>query len=122
MELNEYQERAMSTCTDSSNNFGYMLLGLAGEFGELAGKCAKHIRKQQAEISDNQFNFIGSITIEEVNDACKELRREAGDCLWMLSGLCKVMGWPLEEVAQENLDKLADRKKRNVIVGDGDNR
>ena len=46
---------------------------------------------------------------------------EAGDILWQLSGLCSVMGWPLEDIAQANLDKLASRK-RNVIDGNGDNR
>jgi hypothetical protein len=32
------------------------------------------------------------------------------------------MGWSLEDVAQMNLDKLASRKERNVIDGNGDNR
>lgn len=122
MELREYQLKAMTTCTESSNNFSYMMLNLVGEVGELASKCAKHIRKGQAEIGLNQFDFIGDMTIGEVNVAYDELRKEAGDILWELSGLCSVMGWNLEDVAQENLDKLADRKKRNVIVGEGDNR
>ena len=52
----------------------------------------------------------------------EELKKEAGDILWQLSGLCEVMGWSLEEVAQQNLDKLASRKQRNVIDGSGDNR
>jgi hypothetical protein len=32
------------------------------------------------------------------------------------------MGWKLDDVAQKNLDKLASRKQRGVIDGDGDNR
>ena len=51
----------------------------------------------------------------------EELKKEAGDILWQLAGLCSVHGWTLEEVAQQNLDKLADRKQRDKIDGDGDN-
>lgn len=47
---------------------------------------------------------------------------EAGDILWQLSGLCEVMGWRLEDVAKANLEKLASRKQRGVIDGEGDNR
>lgn len=118
MELNEYQKRAMTTCTESSNNFAYMFLNLVGEVGEFAGKVAKWVRKEEVEITYNQIGYYGGKSQE--NDI--ELRKEAGDILWQLSGLCNVMGWSLEDVAQENLDKLADRKKRNVIVGEGDNR
>ena len=50
----------------------------------------------------------------------EELKKEAGDILWQLSGLCKVMGWNLEDVAQMNLDKLAARKKIGTIDGNGD--
>ena len=35
MELNEYQKQAMTTCTESSRNFSYMMLNLVGEVGEL---------------------------------------------------------------------------------------
>jgi NTP pyrophosphatase (non-canonical NTP hydrolase) len=48
--------------------------------------------------------------------------KEAGDILWQLSGLCEVMGWKLEDVAQQNLQKLASRKERGKIAGEGDNR
>jgi NTP pyrophosphatase (non-canonical NTP hydrolase) len=120
MELKEYQQRAMTTCTESSNNFSYMMLNLVGEVGELASKAAKNIRKEQASIIHNQFGF--NTDLSESMEKEKEMKLEAGDCLWQLSGLCSVMGWDLEEVAQMNLDKLASRKERNVIVGDGDNR
>lgn len=114
MELNEYQKKAMETCMDSCSNFSYMMLNLVGEVGEFASKVAKAIRKDKAEISDN---ILWDIEDQEV-----ELKKEAGDILWQLSGLCKVMGWNLEDVAQMNLDKLASRKERGVIDGCGDNR
>jgi NTP pyrophosphatase (non-canonical NTP hydrolase) len=60
--------------------------------------------------------------MEDVIDYHDALKKEAGDILWQLSGLCSVMGWRLEDIAQQNLDKLADRKSRQVIDGSGDNR
>lgn len=119
LQLNEYQRLAMTTCTDSSHNFAYMMLNLVGEIGEFSGKVAKWIRKEKLNISGNKLTkpFAKFTSEDEV-----ELRKEAGDILWQLSGLCAVMGWSLEDVAKENLDKLADRKNRNVIVGEGDNR
>lgn len=118
MELNEYQKRAMTTCTDSSHNFAYMFMNLVGEVGEFASKCAKFIRKDKAKFREN--NQFCPIRVEEQER--EDLRKELGDVLWQLSGLCAVMGWSLEDVAQENLAKLSDRQKRNVIVGEGDNR
>ena len=49
-------------------------------------------------------------------------KHELGDILWFAAGIAEVMGWILEEVAQENIDKLASRKERGVIDGNGDNR
>ncbi len=119
--LNEYQEKAMTTCMASCNNLSYMFLNLVGEVGEFASKAAKHIRKGKAMIDNNQF--ITEVGDNAVSDEEIELlKAEAGDCLWQLSGLCKVMGWSLEEVAEQNLEKLASRKKRNVIDGNGDKR
>lgn len=121
MELNDYQERAMSTCMPSCENFSYMFLNLVGEVGEFASKVAKAIRKKKAIVDCNYLIPTGtfdSMTDQEIHD----LKAEAGDIAWELAGLCKVMGWTLEEVCQENLDKLASRKERGVISGEGDNR
>lgn len=128
MTLNEYQQSAMTTCTESSKNFSYMMLNLVGEVGEFASKVAKSIRKQEIEIGGNDAQYGDSPNIHyytekaDAEETDEELMKEAGDILWQLSGLCSVMGWDLEEIAQMNLDKLASRKERGVIVGDGDNR
>lgn len=113
MTLEEYQKQAMRTCMASSENFSYMFLNLVGEVGEFASKVAKAIRKNQISVV---YNEIVGTTDDE------ELQKEAGDILWQLSGLCSVMGWKLEDIAQQNLDKLASRQQRNVIDGSGDNR
>lgn len=130
MELNEYQERAMYTCMPSCKNISYMLLNLVAEVGEFSGKLAKAIRKGQVTIGGLSPDNRNRLTIPEypqepdfdVLAFDKELQKEAGDILWQLAGLCRVMGWRLENVGVGNLDKLADRKKRGVIDGDGDNR
>lgn len=138
MKLNEYQERAMMTCMPTSDNFSYMMLNLVGEVGEFASKVAKLVRKGEAyigqEIQGNiDYKHDSDIHIDPVatcseeyfdkyNQIKTELKKEAGDILWQLSGLCKVMNWKLEDVAQMNLDKLASRQQRGVIDGNGDNR
>lgn len=143
MELKEYQEKAMTTCMPSSENFTYMFYNLLGEVGELADKVesivgdvwlaqtartllrysgmAKEIRKNPeglaSEIWRNAFSEFNETLQKD-----EALQKEAGDILWQLAGLCSVMGWKLEDIAQQNLDKLASRQQRNVIDGDGDNR
>lgn len=119
--LNQYQKQAMTTCMDSSKNFSYMILNLVGEIGEFASKIAKGIRKEQIEV-DHMIHYTDEISNSEIKPFNDELKKEAGDILWQLSGLCEVMGWTLEEVAQMNLDKLQSRQKRNVIEGSGDYR
>ena len=119
--LNEYQQKAMTTCMPTCENLSYMFLNMVGEVGEFASKVAKHIRKGEAGIGSgdtpNQFYFTAKANFLADRVA---LRKEAGDILWQLAGLCKVMGWDLEAVAQENLAKLAERAKNGTIAGNGD--
>lgn len=127
MELNEYQRRAMSTCMPSCENISYMLLNLVGEVGEFSSKIAKAVRKEQLKVGwweegeeADENNLIPTVSFFEWDNMKVELKKEAGDILWQLSGLCKFMGWSLEDVAQTNLDKLAARKEAGTIDGDGD--
>lgn len=115
MSLADYQRRAMTTCMSSCENYSYMFLNLVGEVGELASKVSKAIRTGHANINENKLDFE-SINLKQ------EMMLEAGDVLWQLSGLCSAMGWPLEEIAQMNLDKLKSRQERGVIAGNGDHR
>ena len=118
MTLNEYQKKAMSTCMDSCDNFSYMMLNLVGEVGELASKIAKDIRKEHLRINENRLST--RLEPPRFYERDKELMLEAGDVLWQLSGLCEVMGWKLEDIAQMNLEKLAKRKQAGTIDGNGD--
>lgn len=112
--LNEYQERAMTTCMPASENFSYMFLNLVGEIGELSSKIAKAIRKDQLTIDRNK------IYCQLGHEFETGLKAEAGDILWQLAGLCHSLGWTLNEIGQANLDKLASRQERGVIDGNGD--
>lgn len=110
MDLNTYQDRAATTATFTDTGIlrtVYFTLGLTGEAGEVAEKVKKAIRDEGAEITQEKKN---------------DIQRELGDVLWYVSQLSRVMGFTLEEVAEANLDKLADRKARGAIGGSGDNR
>lgn len=124
--LNEYQNKAMSTCMPESDNLFYMLVNLVGEVGEFASKAGKHMCKGKLHITTTQRDEEGKILHTQVWNVSDEERHlmlsEIGDILWQTAGLAKVMGVTLEEVAEENLAKLALRKQRNVIAGDGDER
>ncbi|MDD6537382.1 MAG: nucleoside triphosphate pyrophosphohydrolase family protein, partial [Prevotella sp.] len=124
--LNEYQDKAMSTCMPESDNLFCMLANLVGEVGEFASKAGKHMRKGKLPITTTQRDEEGKILHTQVWNVSDEERHlmlsEIGDILWQTAGLAKVMGVTLEEVAEENLAKLASRKQRNVIAGDGDER
>lgn len=124
MTLNEYQEKAMVTCTESSMNDTYLLFGLVAEVGELADKVAKAKRKEIITISGNHIlpNIPSKGNATDFNDFVNGFVKELGDVLWFVALIAKHAGWTMEEVAQMNLDKLADRAKRNVIIGEGDNR
>ena len=124
--LNEYQNKAMSTCMHESDNLFYMLANLVGEVGEFASKAGKHMRKGKLHITTTQRDEEGKILHTQMWNVSDEERHlmlsEIGDILWQTARPAKVMGVPLQQVAAENLAKLASRKPRNVIAGDGDER
>lgn len=125
MTLNEYQEKAMATCLPTCGNIIYMGFNLSAEVGELVGKIAKAVRHDNItfanaspKITNSNLLTFNELTAEQMN----EIKKECGDVAWQLAGVCKVLGFNLEDVCQQNLDKLASRKQRGVIDGNGDNR
>ena len=124
MELNDFQKQCMSTCTDSSKNMMYMLFGLQAEVGEVADKIAKGIRKEEISVYSNQLHPSNSVYENESMFAAQELglKAEVADCAWFIAGICEVMGWQMQDLADLLKDKLNSRKERGVIVGNGDNR
>ena len=117
MELNNYQSEAMTTCTASSHNLVYMLNGLTAEVGEVNDKIAKAVRKEQIVINNNQLELTAPN-----GELLEGIRKELGDCLWFVAGLCDTFGWSIEDIARENLAKLKSRQERGVIIGNGDER
>lgn len=83
----------------------YPSLGLNGEAGEVADKVKKLYRDKP-----------------DYDLAIKDIAKELGDTLWYLSEVARHFGFTLQEIAQMNIKKLADRRARNVIHGAGDNR
>lgn len=111
MTLAEYQKAAMTTCLPTAHNPIYMLFGMTEEVGELAGLVSKGVRKGDFEMNFNGFDKYTA----DFDKTQQRMKKEAGDVLWMLSGLCSVMGWDLDEIASMNLDKLAERAQTGTI-------
>ncbi|MBN1963477.1 MAG: nucleoside triphosphate pyrophosphohydrolase family protein [Anaerolineae bacterium] len=105
----EYQARAADTARypDAGNNPIYPTLGLAGEAGEVCEKVKKVLRDQGGDFDPG---------------AVAAIKKELGDVLWYVARLAAELGLDLEEVAAENLSKLASRKERGRLSGSGDER
>ncbi len=103
--LSQYQEQARSTAVyPSGKALEYLVAGLAGEVGELSSIYAKWCR------GDQEFLDM------------RGLRAELGDVLWFVAMLAHELSYDLSTVAQNNLDKLADRANRGELKGNGDDR
>lgn len=84
----------------------YLTLGLTGEAGEVAGVVKRVIRDDR------------ELTPERV----AQIEAELGDVLWYVSQIANELGLSLDEIAAQNVTKLADRFERDKIRGEGDKR
>ncbi len=102
MDLNEYQRRANETDQQPTGSVGsddlrsvlVPLLGLSSEVGELLGEYKKRVRDGE---SYSQFT--------------KRAQEELGDLLWYLANVATKFGLSLDDIAQSNLHKIANRWK-----------
>ena len=102
--LDAYHQQAKATAVYPEDKAReYLVAGLAGEVGEVASLFAKHWRADQEWLDYS------------------EVAAELGAVLWFITLLADEVGYDLSEVAQNNLDKLADRANRGKLKGNGDN-
>lgn len=114
LDLNSYQEQAMKFAR--YNHKDYPFLALGEEAGEVLGKLAKHVRKDNKTLNMALYTAMSNTELHEA------VKSELGDVLWQLQACCFELGIKLEDLAQDNLDKLSGRNDRGTIVGSGDNR
>ena len=90
---NEYQKLAMRTCgipyDQKKDMLRHAVFGLASESGEVAGILQKEYQGHDVEI--------------------EHLKKELGDCCWMVAEACTALGLNLDDVMQTNIDKLIAR-------------
>lgn len=109
MTFDEYQTASRETAQypDLGHNIAYPTLGLAGESGEVAERVKKMYRDDGGQLTEQRRDG---------------LKAELGDVLWYVAALCSELGLKMGDVAEYNIRKLRDRRARNVIRGDGDER
>ena len=92
MKVSEYQDLAARTINRKLSVQQiqlHALHGLCAEVGEIHGLFQKYFQGHSFTADD--------------------LRKEIGDCLWMIAELCTANGWSLESVLAENIEKLKKR-------------
>lgn len=110
MTLDEYQAQALKTAVtnpDPLMDKTIWAMGVAGEAGEVVEKWKKIVAYHEGKVT---------------KDDLAELEKELGDVVWYIAVMAHSLGLSFDEMMQKNLKKLADRQKRNVIKGKGDNR
>lgn len=107
--FNNYQQATAQTAKyPPAQALEYLSLGIASEAGEVAGKMKKWIRDGDSKMTREEW--------------VQAMSSEIGDVLWYAARLADELGLSLSQIAEDNMDKLLDRKARGVIGGSGDNR
>jgi len=92
MTISEYQKLAARTINESLSNdekIRHSLFGLSSESGEVNGIFQKQLQGHPIDI--------------------EHLKKEIGDCMWMLAELCTANGIEMQEVCEINIAKLKAR-------------
>ena len=111
MDFTEYQARATETAVypgqGEFTGLAYAALGLSGEAGETAEQVKKTWRDDGESVT---------------NERRVKILKELGDVLWYAAQVATEIGADLSDVAQQNIEKLAARRKNNLIHGEGSDR
>jgi len=127
--FDEYQKAASSTAIYSENaKVIYPALGLSSEVGEVAEKVEAAVSdtlkmaKHAGAIAGKVKKIIRDDDGVVDEDRQGEIAKELGDVLWYCAALASDLGLNLGDIARANVEKLASRKERGTLQGDGDNR
>ena len=113
MDFNSYQKECRKTDVGTSAQdclkpgWLYYVLGIAGESGELLEKIKKLFRDKNGVIDDEFKDMI---------------IKEMGDVQWYMARFADQFDIDFNTIAKTNIKKLASRKARNKIHGNGDER
>ncbi|NBU34231.1 hypothetical protein EB118_09150 [bacterium] len=110
MTFDDYQAKAITTNLKNDDPVLELLqqvLGLGDEAGEVQAIFKKWVRDQGSDLH--------RLDTENV-------KKELGDILWYIAVVAHDLNIPLEDIAKQNIAKLADRKSRGTLRGSGDNR
>ena len=108
MNFSDYQSKAKETAIYPDEfKVTYPALGLAGEAGEIANKVKKILRDDGGHVTEKRR---------------ESLKSELSDCMWYIAALATDLGLNLDDIARDNIEKLASRQERGVLQGEGDTR
>ena len=109
MELADFQQRSRATAVypGAGADLLYPTLGLCGEAGEVADQVKRVLRDDGGTLTPARRAALGA---------------ELGDVLWYLAQVATEAGLALDDVAAQNLAKLAGRSGRGTLGGSGDDR
>lgn len=93
--LEKYSEFQQNT-QKKQFDIKYMALGLGGEVGEVQNDIKKLERDDNNQLKEDRRNKI--IT-------------ELGDTMWYFTGICNQIGCSLQEVLENNMEKLSQRNQ-----------
>ncbi len=98
MTFGDYQQQIGNLQADmeSERNYVFMVLGLAGEVGEIAEAVKKNLRDGSEDMSDEQR---------------EDLKLELGYVLTYVSQFAAKLGLDLDDIAQASVAKLTERNK-----------
>lgn len=93
MDMNQYQKLAMRTCSipydKREDMLRHSVFGLTSEAGEVAGILQKEYQGHERDL--------------------EHMKKELGDCLWMIAEACTSLGVDMSEIAEMNIEKLKKR-------------
>lgn len=104
-DMEDYQAKAWGFALPTAKNPPYLFGNLGGEVGEVLSLWSKSVRDG---LEPEQFY--------------PNMKKELGDVLWMVAGICTYYGMSMADVAEDNIKKLQSRMERNTLKGSGDER